>query len=270
MSEDAKSERTKSDHGLLLTVDIGNTSLACGWFEGSELREEARFKTDAGRTSDEYVALLSSLLKARGSGELPKVRRAVVSSVVPQVTSMVTDAIKELFKTDALVVGPGIKTGMQLRVQEPQSLGTDRVVNALAARELYGVPALVIDFGTATAFDIIGADGSYEGSVIAAGPSLSIEALVMRTAKLSRVELLWPKSVVGKTTMGAMQSGAVIGYAGLLEGLISRIEQEVGALKHIIATGTHAELFMRHVPRIQHFEPHLTLHGLRLIAGLNS
>jgi len=259
-----------SEEGMLLAVDIGNTSLACGWFQGNELREEARFKTDAGRTVDEYVALLAALLMARGGGAIPKVRRAVLSSVVPQVTSLVVDAIKVLFKTDPLVVGPGIRTGMQLRVQEPQSLGTDRVVNALAARELFGVPALVIDFGTATAFDIIGADGSYEGGIIAPGPTLAVEALVMRTAKLPRVELLWPKSVVGKTTIGAMQSGVVIGYAALLEGLITRVEHEIGALKHIIATGTHGELFMRHVPRIQRFEPHLTLQGLRLISELNS
>lgn len=253
---------------MLLTFDIGNTNIVVGGFRREELVFEFRLKTDPGRTIDEYAALLYSLLD-RQAAEHKQPRGCVISSVVPPITPDIVRLVKERFGIEPLVVGPGVKTGLSIKTTDPAAVGSDRVVNAVAAKELFGTPALVVDFGTATSFDLVSKEGNYEGGIIAPGPNTALEALVRNTAKLPRIEMLWPKSVIGKNTVSAMQAGVVVGYACLVDGLIDRIVDEVGPIEHIIATGGLGRLFSEHSKRIRSFEPHLTLTGLRVIARLN-
>ena len=189
--------------------------------------------------------------------------------MVPQLTLALAETVKRVSSIDPIIVGPGVKTGIQLRVSNPAGVGADRVVNAVAAKFKFGTPALVIDFGTATTFDVVSAEGNYEGGVICPGPYVSVESLVSRTAKLPRIELVWPKSVIGKNTVEAMQSGAVIGYACLVDGLIEKICEEAGPIEHVIATGGLGRLFAGCCKRIKSYEPALTLEGMRIIAEMN-
>lgn len=253
---------------MLLTIDIGNTNIVVGCFQGAELAFNVRLKTDTDRTVDEYEALLASVLERRDK-KLPKIRQAVICSVVPPLTSVFVELIQERLNVDPIVVGPGTKTGMPIKIQEPAAVGADRVVNALAAKEYYGVPAVVIDFGTATSFDYVSAEGNYEGGIIVPGVLTSLNALVKGTAKLPRIELAWPKTVVGKSTVHAMQVGAAVGYMCLVDGLIQKLKSEVGKIDHIIATGGLGELFCSHSTLIQSFDPHLTLKGMLVVAKLH-
>ncbi len=253
---------------MLLAFDIGNTNIVVGCFNAEKLLFEIRLKNDAGRTVDEYRAVLGPLF-AQHLGEGYKFSQCVISSVVPPVTPDIVRLTQEMLGVPALVVGPGVKTGLAVKVHEPSSVGSDRVVNAVAAKHLFGCPALVIDFGTATSFDLLSAEGNYEGGVIAPGVGISLDSLVRNTAKLPRIELAWPKSTVGKSTVGAMQSGAVLGYLCLVDGLVNKIIEEVGPIQHIIATGGLGKLFSEHSSTIKHYDAHLTLKGLRIIAELN-
>lgn len=254
---------------MLIAFDIGNTNIVVGVFQGEDLQFVLRLKTDHERTVDEYAALLFSLLDKK----LPTgatFNQAIVSSVVPPITPDITRLIQDSFSLRTLLVGPGIKTGLPIRTVDPAAVGADRVVNAVAAKTLYGAPALVIDFGTATSFDVVSSEGAYEGGIIAPGVRISLEALVKNTAKLPRIELSWPETVVGKNTIRAMQSGAVIGYACLVDGLVAKLEEEVGKFEHVIATGGLGQLFAQHSSVIHRYEPHLTLRGLRVLASMNS
>lgn len=253
---------------MLLVFDIGNTNIVIGGFVGQTLAFEFRLKTDAGRTVDEYAGILYSLLDHQAT-EFRQPTACVISSVVPPVTPDIIRLVKERFNLDPVVVGPGIKTGLSIKTADPAAVGSDRVVNAVAAKILFGAPALVVDFGTATSFDYVSSDGNYEGGIIAPGPQTALDALVRNTAKLPRIEMVWPKSIVGKSTVTAMQSGIIVGYTCLVDGLIDRIINEVGPIRSIIATGGLGRLFAEHSSRIKSYEPHLTLTGLRLIAELN-
>lgn len=253
---------------MLLAFDIGNTNIVVGCFEADRLVFEFRLKSDTGRTVDEYAALLFSLFD-RHFGSRVSFESAIVCSVVPPLTLDIVQLLKERFSVNPLVVGPGIKTGIAIKMSEPSTVGADRVVNGVAARELYGKPALVVDFGTATTFDYVSAAGDYEGGVIAPGLVVSLESLVSKTSKLPRIELVWPKTVIGKTTVGAMQSGSLIGYVCMVDGVIDHILQEVGPIEHIIATGGTGEIVSSHSQRIRCFDATLTLKGMRIIAGLN-
>ncbi len=253
---------------MLLVFDLGNTNIVFGGFDGTELLFEYRLKTDPGRTIDEYAALIFGLLHRRFSKQ-PKFKKAIVSSVVPPLTQSIVRLIREFFELDALVVGPGIKTGLEIKISNPNTVGADRVVNAVAAKELFGVPALVVDFGTATTFDYISKSGAYEGGVIAPGVNIGIDSLVRHTAQLPRIELIWPQHVVGKSTIAAMQSGAVLGYGCMVDGILDRIIEEVGPVANVIATGGLGELFCKHSTRIKLYDPHLILKGMRIIADLN-
>ena len=253
---------------MLLCFDIGNTNIVIGCFKGDALAFEFRLKTEAGRTIDEYSVLLSTLITSKLGGS-PKFSGAVICSVVPPITQDIVTLVKDAFGVEPLVIGPGIKTGVRIKATEPTAVGADRIVNAVAVRELHGAPAIVVDFGTATTFDLVGKDGDYEGGIIAPGIGISMEALVRNTAKLPRIELAWPNSVVGKNTVSAMQSGAVVGYMCLVDGLIDRIVAEVGPIQHFVATGGLGRLFTEHSKRLTTFDPHLTLKGMRIIAGLN-
>lgn len=253
---------------MLLTFDIGNTNIVVGGFKDSALLFEFRLKTDPQRTVDEYAALLDMLLRQK-IGEKLSFSGAVICSVVPPVTPEIARLIEERYAIKPLVIGPGTKTGISIKLAEPAAVGADRVVNAVAAKELFGTPALVVDFGTATSFDLVSVAGNYEGGIIAPGVLTALDALVRNTAKLPRIELAWPKSFIGKNTVQAMQVGAVSGYLAMVDGLIDGIVSEVGPIPHIVATGGLGKLFTEHSRRIKHYDPHLTLRGMVRIAALN-
>jgi type III pantothenate kinase len=253
---------------VLLTFDIGNTNIVVGVFQGEKLAAEFRLKTDMRRTVDEYGVLLGAFLQERFESR-PDCCAAVISSVVPPLTPVMVRLVRDRFGVEPLIVGPGIKTGISIKSANPSGVGADRVVNAVAAKRFYGLPALVIDFGTATTFDYIDAKGNYLGGVILPGIEVAAEALVSNTAKLPRVELVWPESVLGRDTVGAMQSGTVIGYHCMIEGLIEKLLAEVGAVPHIIATGGLGSLMSRHSKRITAYDPHLVLRGMHYLVELN-
>lgn len=253
---------------MLLAIDIGNTQSSIGVFQGDNLLFDLCFKTDPSRTKDEHTVFLSHSFQSRLGGS-PQFERAILCSVVPAVTSEFIEIIGSLYRCPFVSIGPGIKSGISLKVSDPSSVGADRVVNAVAAKHLFGAPALVIDFGTAISFDFVSRDGNYEGGIIAPGMSMSLDALVRNTAKLPRIDLIWPRSVIGKNTAQCMQSGAVLGYACMVDGLIEKVQQEVGPIDHVIATGSWGRLFAEHSEKIKSFEPHLTLRGLKIIADLN-
>ena len=252
---------------MLLCVDIGNTNIVLGLFEGEKLLHEWRLETNLRRTSDEYCVILRQLFHHANLKD--NVKQALISSVVPPLTAVLSEGIKTLFGVEALVVGPGIKTGLALKVKEPTAVGADRVVNSVAARELYGQPALVVDFGTATTFDYVGLDGAYEGGIIAPGMRVSLEALVSNTAKLPRIELRWPSSVIGKDTVSAMQAGIMCGYVAMVDGLVQSIISEVGVINHIIATGGLGRMCVEHSKFVKVYDGQLTLRGMQILAALN-
>ncbi len=251
-----------------MTIDVGNTNVVVGCFEGEELKVVLRLKTDSEQTIDEYEALLFSLI-ARKFGEVPEYQQAIISSVVPPLTPLFTRLIQRTLGITPLIVGPGIKTGVSIKTNDPSAVGSDRIVNSVAAKILYGSPALVIDFGTATSFDVVDKEGDYIGGIIAPGVVVALNALVEHTAKLPRIELGWPENVIGRNTVSAMQSGAVVGYLCMVEGLIEKIKKETPGIKHIIATGGVGRLFSKHSEQILHYEPEFTLQGLRILAEMN-
>jgi type III pantothenate kinase len=253
---------------MLLAIDIGNTNIVLGGFKGTELLFEFRLQSDAGRTLDEYRAAIVALLKLQ-FGEAFHISSAIISSVVPQLTGTLVDVVKKTFSIDPLIVGAGTKTGIAIRLADPLSVGADRIVNSVAAKTFYGKKSIVVDFGTATTFDYINDQGDYEGGVIAPGLHTSIESLVSRTAKLPRIELSWPKTIIGKSTVAAMQSGALVGYVCLVDGMLAQIEKEVGKLQHVIATGGLGEVIKAHSNRIDVYDSTLTLKGMQCIAQMN-
>ncbi len=253
---------------MLLTFDIGNTNIVVGGFEKDRLQFEFRLQSDTGRTVDEYAALLYSLFD-RALGKKASFTGALVSSVVPPLTTDIVQVIRESFNIEPLIVGPGIKTGIAIKLSDPASVGSDRVVNGVAAREIYGAGSLVVDFGTATTFDYVNKNGDYEGGIIAPGLQISLESLVQRTAKLPRFELTWPKNIIGKSTVAAMQSGTLVGYVCMVDGLIGKVAEEVGPLTAVIATGGLGEIITAHSSQITTYDSTLTLKGMKLIADLN-
>lgn len=254
---------------MLLAFDIGNTNIVVGCFDRDDMRFQIRLKTDPGKTVDEYSATIDSLV-SRHIKNVADVKRAIISSVVPQLTTKMASIVGELFKVEPLVVGPGIKTGLPIEISDPSSVGADRVVNSVAMKNLYGAPGLVVDFGTATTIDYVGSTGAYEGGIIAPGIEVALASLVDNTAKLPRIEIAWPENVIGKSTTQAMQSGSVLGYLCLVDGLIERIFADVGPIEHIVATGGLGGLITEHSKYIKVFDPFLTLQGMRFIADLNS
>ena len=245
------------DTKMVLCVDIGNSQVAVGGFTGNDLVFHVRFKSDPGTTTDEYHALLRWLLADYGFQHVT-IEKGVVCSVVPPLTRPFVALFEDCFQVKPIVIGPGIRTGLALQVHDPGAVGADRVV-----------PALAIDFGTATSFDYVNERGGFEGGLIAPGLSSGLDALVSSTAKLPRIELAWPSTVIGKNTVAAMQSGTVMGYVAMVDGLIERIKEEVGPVKHVIATGGLGALVAAHSKGIQRYEPYLTLRGMRLVATIN-
>lgn len=245
----------------LLLIDVGNTQTVVGLDDGVAT-STWRLSTQTARTTDEYRLLLSSLL----DGKLDGVGGAALSSVVPPATVALRAAIHGLVGIEPVVVGPGTRTGMPLRVDNPREVGADRIVNALGAVERYGAPVITIDFGTATTVDLVGGDGEYQGGAIAPGLTIAAEALVSSTAALRRVDVVAPARAAGHNTVEAIQSGLVFGYAGLVDGLIGRIIAELGdGDVPLVATGGLADVVVPHCEHAIVLDPHLTLRGLRVV-----
>lgn len=253
---------------MLLAVDIGNTKIALGVFQGEKLIATWRLATSTDKTADEYAVLLLSLL-GRENIATSGITKTVLCSVVPPFTPIFEELCQRYFDTPPLIVGAGVKTGVRICTDNPREVGTDRIVNTAGAHHLYGGPAIVIDLGTATTLDVVSKEGDYLGGAIAPGMAIAAEALYKHTAQLPRVELTRPKRAIGKNTVAAMQSGLVFGYIGLIEGLIARIRQELGENAQVIATGGLAAVLAKETPVIEIVNPDLTLVGLRIIYELN-
>ncbi|MDO8670331.1 MAG: type III pantothenate kinase [Dehalococcoidia bacterium] len=254
---------------MLLVVDAGNTNIVLGLFDGDQMRAKWRVSTDSHRMSDEYGVLLMKLLPHRGL-RLDQIEHAIIASVVPSLTTIFLEVLQRYCGVRALVVGAGIKTGLRLMVDNPGAVGADRVVDSVAAYRIYGGPVIVVDFGTATTFDVVSRTGDFLGGAIAPGILIAGEALFEKAAKLTRVELVRPKNVIGKNTMTAIQAGVLLGYVGLVEGIIDRIKRELGGSAKVIATGGLAALVAKETPAIDVVDEDLTLTGLRLVHELNS
>ncbi len=253
---------------MLLAVDIGNTNIALGVFEGEQLRATWRMATGVNQMADEYAALLLNLLHHRDI-DISDIKEVALCSVVPPLTTTFVDLSQRYFHTTPLVVGAGVKTGVRIRMDNPREVGADRIADAAAAHHLYGGPVIIIDLGTATTFGIVSKEGDYIGGIIATGIATAAEALFTRTAQLPRVELAPPEHVIGTNTVSAMQSGIVYGYASLVEGMLARIEKELGEEALVVATGGYAELIAKETKVIDKVNPDLTLIGLRLIYQMN-
>jgi len=257
----------KAGGAPLLAVDVGNTNTVLGLYDGAELVRHWRLTTRREATSDEISLSVRGLLAEAGRGsERPEV---IVASVVPSLRFPLKQAFRQMFGAEPLFVEPGVKTGMPILYDVPQEVGADRIVNAVAAHARFGGLCIVVDFGTATTFDVVTAKGEYAGGVIVPGISISAEALFERAARLWRVEIRRPERVVGKTTAASIQSGLYFGYLSLVDGVIERIEKELGERPRVIATGGLAELFGGGSERIEEIDPLLTLTGLRLIHERN-
>ena len=253
---------------MLLAVDIGNTNITFGVFDGEELRATWRLATDINQMADEYAAFLLNLLQHQ-SLETSGIKEIALCCVVPPLLSTFEELFERYFHTSPLVVGPGIKTGVRIRMDNPREVGTDRIVNAAAAHHLYSGPVIITDIGTATTFDTLSKEGDYLGGAIAPGMATGAEALFARAAALPRVELVHPKQAIGTSTVAAMQSGIVFGYVGLVESIVARIQQELGEKATIVATGGYAKLIAGETTVIDEVNPDLTLVGLKLVYQMN-
>lgn len=253
---------------MLLTIDLGNTNLTLGLYEGETLGPRWRLATDHDRMPDEYGLQLLGLLNHVGYTP-DDLTGVVMASVVPTLTARVMDACTRYLKQDALNVEAGVKTGVRVLYDPPRAVGADRICDAAAVQHLYGGPACVVDFGTATTFNAITKEGDYLGGAIAPGLGIAADALFQRAAKLNRVDIARPPSVIGKNTPHAIQSGLFFGYVGLVEGMVERFRGELGPQMKVIATGGLSEIIAPETPIIDHIAPWLTLDGLRIIWEIN-
>ena len=253
---------------MLLAIDVGNTNIVYGLFEGEKLAHQFRVETGRSRTADEYAVALRALLAMQGV-DPGAVHAAIVACVVPSLTEPMVQLVKRAFGRDALVVGPGIRTGMAILIENPREVGADRIADAVAGYDRAKGGVIVVDFGTSTNFDCVTPKGEYLGGVLAPGLQISADALFARAAKLPRVEIARPAKVVGRNTIHAMQSGIVYGYVGLVDGLVERIEAEVGYECAVLATGGLASLITPLSRTIDAVDEELTLVGLRILYERN-
>jgi type III pantothenate kinase len=254
---------------MLLAIDVGNTNVVFGVFEEKEILSHWRIGTDKAKTSDEYGVLFKNLLEIKGIS-LKLIKGAAISCVVPPLLGTLNYMLRSYFDVYPLVIEPGIKTGMPILYKNPKEVGADRIVNAVAAFDIYKKSVIIVDFGTATTFDCISEKGEYLGGTIAPGIIISSEALFEAASKLPKVEITRPKTVIGKTTVHSIQSGLVYGYAGLVDGVVERIQKEMGTNPKVIATGGLANLITPESRTIEEVDEFLTLKGLRLIYEWNS
>ena len=244
---------------MLLAVDVGNTQTALGLYRGEELVEHFRLATETTRTGDELGVTLAALF------ELEDVEGICLSTTVPTLQREWEQVAERWLKAPLLVVGPGTRTGIPIRYDDPREVGPDRIANSVAALARYGAPCIVVDFGTSTNFDIVSAEGEYVGGVLAPGIEISMDALFARAARLVKVDFAAPASVIGKTTVGGLQSGLVYGFAGQVDGIVGRIREELGLDAQTVATGGLADLIAPHAQTLDRVDPFLTLEGLRLV-----
>jgi len=253
---------------MLLAIDIGNTVTTLGVFGDSELRATWQLATNIGRMADEHAALLLNLLDHQGL-KPSDITKAALCCVVPPLLATYEELFQRYFHVSPLVIAAGVKTGVRIRMENPKEVGADRIANAAAAHHLYQGPIIIVDLGTATTFDVVSREGDYLGGAIAPGINTAAEALFRQASMLPRVELAAPKQAIGSNTASAMQSGIVFGYVGLIEGIVSRIQQELGGKAKVVATGGWADIIARETAVIESVNPDLTLIGLRIIYYLN-
>jgi type III pantothenate kinase len=244
---------------VLLAIDVGNTSTVFGLYDGAELTEHWRIATERNKSGDELGALYRSFF------DLSRVDGIALSSTVPQLVRSYGEFAARYTSAELLEVGPGVKTGIPVRYDDPREVGPDRIANAVAAVERYGAPCIVVDFGTSTNFDVVSADREYVGGVLAPGIEISMDALFARAARLRKIDFVQPETVIGKTTVAALQSGVVYGFAGQVDGIVDHIRGELGADAQTVATGGLADLIAPHARTIDRVDPFLTLEGLRLV-----
>ena len=255
---------------MLLAIDVGNTNIVLGVFDGAKLMQSWRLQTLRERTSDELGLLVDGLF-AHNRIDRGRIDGVILGSVVPPLTGTIRQMVERYFGVSAMIVDPGVNTGMPILYKTPSEVGADRIVNAVAAYEKFGKaagagrPMIVVDFGTATTLDAVSAKGEYLGGAICPGVQISADALFQRAARLPRIDVRKPSRIVGRTTVGAMQSGLFYGYVGMVEGLARRMSDELGGNALCIATGGLAEVIAPEIAAIVHVDPDLTLHGLRLV-----
>ncbi len=254
---------------MLLAIDVGNTNIVYGLFDGKELVHQFRVETGRGRTGDEYSVVLCQLLAMQNIAA-ERVEAAIIASVVPPLTESMAELVRRGFKKEPLIVGPGIRTGMSILYENPREVGADRIVNAVAAYEKVKGGVIVVDFGTATTFDCVTPKGEYLGGVIAPGIQISADALFSRAAKLPRVEIALPPKVVGRNTVHSMQSGIIYGYVALVDGLVDRLKAELAYPCEVLATGGLARVIAPLSRTIREADDVLTLVGLRILYERNA
>ena len=253
---------------MILVFDVGNTNIVLGVYKEKVLTHHWRVSTEESRTMDEYAVVIKNLFAFSGL-TFQEITAVVISSVVPPVMPTIEDLARTYFGVEPLVVGPGVKTGMPIVYDNPREVGADRIVNAVAAYAKYGVPLVIVDFGTATTFCVVSKRGEYLGGAIAPGIGISTEALFQRASKLPRIEMVKPTSVIAKNTVAGMQSGIYYGFTGQVDGIVKRMKKELGPETKVIATGGLAEMISQESETIETVDPYLTLEGLLLVYERN-
>ena len=253
---------------MFLAIDIGNTNVTMGVFDGEQIRYTWRMATDIHKMPDEYASALMPLLQFRKI-PLTEIKEVALCSTVAPLVPIFVELLNDYFKIKPLVIGPGIKTGIRVRMDNPKEVGTDRIVNTVAGFKLYGGPTIVVDLGTATTFDVISKEGDFIGGAIAPGPMTAAEALFSRTAALPRIQFIHPQKAIGTSTIAAMQSGIMFGYAGLVESIVTHIEKELGEKATVVATGGFGAIFAQETTIFKVVNPDITLIGLRMLYQMN-